>query len=145
VPQFRFPLAAVLRVREHVKKQKQLELALLNQTRANLEGEIESLQRECDGAAEDLTHEPDAIYSAEEFRVRADYTSSILLRLTEREARLAALNQELATKRDEAVEAMRAVKALEQLRARMAENFWRDLKTSEQKLNDESGLRKFLE
>jgi flagellar export protein FliJ len=145
LPQFRFRLASVLRFRDHVKRQKQSELALLNEKSAELRAEIESLEHECDNTVEFSQNGTDSILPAEEFRIRADYVSSLLLRLMEKRALLAELEKQLRAKREEVIEAMRAVKTLEQLRTRLAEKFWRDLQVAEQKHNDEIGLRKFFE
>ena len=145
MPRFHFRLAPVLRFREQVKRQKQSELAQLNRRQFELQSEIESLERDCDSEVFTSDEGTETVWSAEEIRVHADYVASLLLRLKYKRAALAELENRVAQKRQEVVEAVRAVKALEQLRARAAEKFWHDLQITEQKATDEIGLRKFIE
>ena len=145
MPPFRFRLAVVLRFRNHVKRQKQSELAGLKQREFELQAEIESLERDCDSGVCISDEGPETVWPAEEIRLRADYVASLLLLLKDKRASLRELENQLVNKREEVVESMRAVKALEQLRTGLAEKFWHDLQVTEQKVNDEIGLRKFIE
>ena len=143
--EFRFRLASVLRFRERIKQEKQWELALLNETQRKLEGELHDLDHELGQAEAMMIGEEGAICSAIELRLRGDYAHLLVRRIDEKRTALAALDKELAEKREDLVEAMRGVKILEQLRRRLEEKFWNQLNIADQKFRDEIGLRKFTE
>jgi flagellar FliJ protein len=145
VAEFRFRLASVVRFRERVKQEKQWELALLNEARRSLEEEIEHSERELLQAEASTVGEEGVIYSAIEFRLRGDYVRVLTRRVYEKRDALNGLDKKLAEKRQELVEAMRAVKILEQLRRRLEEKFHHERDIAEQKFRDEIGLRKFID
>jgi flagellar FliJ protein len=144
VAEFRFRLASVVRFRERTKQEKQWELALLNEARRNLEEEIQHIELELLRGEASTVGEEGVIYSAIEFRLRGDYVRVLTGRLYEKRDALGRLDKKLAEKRQELVEAMRAVKMLEHLRRRLEEKFHHELDITEQKFRDEIGLRKFI-
>jgi flagellar export protein FliJ len=142
---FRFRLASVVRFRERVKQEKQWELALLNGARRKLEDEILNLNDELLQADASTVVEEGFICSVLDLRLRGDYARVVARRIHEKRDALSELDKKLAAKREELVEAMRAVKILEQLRQRLEEKFRRDREIAEQKFTDEIGLRKFID
>src|SRR5215471_12913059 len=138
--QFRFPLASVLRFRERIQQEKQWELKLLTEERRALEEEIQRLEREQLEAAASTAIEEGAICTAMDLRLRGDYARVLARRIPDKLNALAVLDQKLAAKRDELVEAMRSVKILESLRKRLEEKFRYDLDMADQRLRDEIGL-----
>jgi flagellar FliJ protein len=145
VAEFRFRLASVLRFRERVKQEKQWELALLNETQRKLEGELHDLEHHLIQAEAATVGEEGTIYSALELQLRGDYARLLVRRIDEKRHALAALDKEVAEKREDLVETMRRVKMLEQLRRRLDKKFRNELNVAEQKFRDEIGLRKFTE
>jgi len=141
---FHFRLASVMRFRERIKQEKQWELSLLNETRRALEQEINGLEQESRRAEASMVAEEGTICSAMELRLRGDYARVLVRRIRERRDSLDAFDRKLVVKRDELVESMRAVKILEQLRARLEEKFRHELDIADQKFRDEIGLRKFI-
>jgi flagellar export protein FliJ len=144
VGEFHFPLGSVMRFRERIKQEKQWELSLLNEERRVLEEQIHSLEQELLRAEASTAPEEGMICSAMELRLRADYARVLARRIPGKRDSLGVLDQKLAAKRDELVEAMRSVKILEQLRKRLEEKFRHDLDLADQKVRDEIGLRKFI-
>ena len=142
--QFRFPLASVMRFRERIQQEKQWELKLLTEERRALEEEIHRLEREQLQAEAATAIEEGAICTVMELRLRGDYALALARRIPNRRNALAVLDQRLATKRDELVEAMRSVKILEYLRKRLEEKVRYELDMADQRLRDEIGLRKFI-
>jgi flagellar export protein FliJ len=145
VAEFRFRLASVLRFRERIKQEKEWELALLNETRRKLEGELYDLEHQLVQAEAATVGEEGGIYSALDLQLRGDYARLLVRRVDKKRAALAAVDKELAGKREELVEMMRGVKMLEQLRRRLEEKFRNELNIADQKFRDETGLRKFAE
>jgi len=144
VAEFRFRLASVVRFRERVKQEKQWELAFLNEARRSLEEEIQHIERELLQAEASTVGEEGVVYSAIEFRLRGDYVRVLTRRVYEKHDALIGLDKKLGEKRQELVEAMRAVKILEQLRRRLEDKFHHELDIADQKFRDEIGLRKFI-
>jgi flagellar export protein FliJ len=142
--EFHFPLASVMRFRERIKQEKQWELRLLNEERHVLEEEIHRLEQELLQTEASTAVVEGTICDAMELRFRGDYARVLARRIPDKRNSLAVLDQKLAAKRDELVEAMRSVKILEQLRRRLEEKFRHDLNIADQKLRDEIGLRKFI-
>jgi flagellar export protein FliJ len=140
---FHFRLASVMRFREHIQQEKQWELNLLNQAHLALEEEIYGLEQELLRAEASTVAEEGTICFALDLRLRGDYARVLSRRIAEKRDSLASLGQKLVEKRDELVEAMRAVKILEQLRTRLEEKFRHQLEIADQKFGDEIGLRKF--
>ena len=133
-----------MRFRERIKQEKQWELRLLNEERYVLEEEIHRLEQELLQTEASTAVEEGTICTAMELRFRGDYARVLAQRIPDKRNSLAVLDQKLAAKRDELVEAMRSVKMLEQLRRRLEEKFRHDLDLADQKLRDEIGLRKFI-
>jgi flagellar export protein FliJ len=138
---FKFRLAAALRLREHIKDQKHWELRAMHDTRRQMLTEIDALETELSEAASVLMEEH--IFTALELRLRAEHAQSLAQVIQARRAALGKFDGKLAEKRSELVEAMRAVKSLEQLRQRHQERYWRGQRAVEQKIADEIAQRKF--
>jgi len=144
VAAFNFRLAAVLRWRDHLKKEKRWELRALNETRRRMEAEIHALEQELHEAGEMLAGQEGEVFSPIDFRLLGEYAQFLAGRISEHRAALAKFEAQLLAKRIELVEAMRAVKSLEQLRKRREEKFQREQATGEQKFADEVAQRKFV-
>ena len=142
--EFHFRLASVMRFRERIKQEKQWELSLLNETRRALEQEIHSLEQESRRAEASMVAEEGTICSAMELRLRGDYARVVTRRIGDKRNSMDALDHKLVEKRNELVEAMRAVKILEQLRSRLEKKFRHEVEIADQKFGDEIGLRKFI-
>ena len=140
---FKFRLAPVLRYRERLKEEKEWELRALLETRRRMDEEIRALERQRLSADEGLMPREGQIFSAVELRLHAEYARRTAERIKERQTALAKFREQIAEKRRELLEAMRAVKSLEQLRHRSATKFQREQNSAEQKFSDEIGLRKF--
>ena len=140
---FKFRLAAVLRLRERIRDQKHWELSALHETRRQMVAELDTLESElAEGgnfAAEGQ------IFTAIELRMRAEHSQSLLKKINATRITLAQFNDMLADKRGEVVEAMRAVKSLEQLRQRHEERYWRGQHAAEQRFSDEIAQRNFAQ
>ena len=142
---FKFRLASVLRYRERVKQQKQCEIDGLIAARMLVETEIRALERELEHAAEAVTGEAGQLFTVMQLRLYGDYAQHLATRIKDREGALKQCEESIVLKRRELVEAMRAVKALEQLRARLEAKFRREQNVEEQKSTDEIGQRKFAD
>src|SRR5581483_2233371 len=118
---FQFRLAAVLRVREHARDEKRWELRALNEVRRRMAAEIRALENELSAHAQRIGE-----------RIRG------------KRLELEQLERQLIAQRAELVEAMRAVKSLEQLRKRQAEKFQREEESRQQKFLDEVAQRPFV-
>lgn len=140
---FKFRLASVLRLREHIKEQKHWELRELHETRRQMMAEIDALESEL--AAESADPKQGQIFTAIELRLRADHGQSLAKRIKTTRAELAVLEEKLSEKRAELIEAMRAVKSLEQLRERHEARYRRQQHASEQRFADEIAQRKFAQ
>lgn len=140
---FKFRLASVLQYRERIKEEKQWQLRALNEAKRKIEEGIRLLERELRQTEEAVTGKEGQICSVSEFRLLADHASRLSKRIREKHSLLKACEQELVEKRAEVVEALRAVKTLQQLRNRLEEKFHREQEIMEQKLADEIGQREF--
>lgn len=140
---FKFRLAAVLRLREHIKDQKHWELRALHDTRRGMVAEIDTLEIELTGAS--VAAAAGEIFTVIELRLRAEHGQTLAKRIQAKRIALAKFDDRLAEKRTELVEAMRAVKSLEQLRQRHEERYWRERNAAEQRFSDEIAQRKFAQ
>jgi flagellar export protein FliJ len=140
---FKFRLASVLRLREHIKDQKHWELRAMQDTRREMLAEIDALETELCEAAAVPTEEH--ILTVIELRLRAEHSQSLVKLIKGKRAALGKLDGKLAEKRIELVEAMRAVKSLEQLRQRQQDRYWRGQRAMDQKIGDEIAQRKFTQ
>ncbi len=138
---FKFRLAPMLRLREHTKEQKYWELRSLHESRRQMVAEIDALERELTASASTPTE--GQIYAAIDLQLLADHSQSLARQIRSKRDVLAKFDEQLAAKRAELVEAMRAVKSLEQLRQRQEDRYRREQNTTEQKFGDEVALRKF--
>jgi flagellar FliJ protein len=141
---FKFRLAPVLRWREHRMDEKRWELAALNQERRRMEAEIEALERKLADAGRALAGEEGELFSAIDLRLLGEHAQLLSARIRDQQAALEKWNEQILAKRIELVEAMRAVKSLEQLRQRQADKFDREQGLAEQKFADEVAQRKFV-
>lgn len=142
---FKFRLASVLRFRERVKQEKRWELDALIAAQRRMEDEIHTLEHELLRAGEALVGREGQVVAGRELRLHGDYAHRVAQRIREKRAALEKFQEELAAKRLEVVEAMRAVKVLEQLRERLEVKFRREQNIEEQKFTDEIGQRKFAD
>jgi len=140
---FKFRLNSVLRLREHIKDQKQWELRALHNTRRGMVAEIDALEKEL--AEQSFKAAEGDIFTVMELKLRAEHSQSLAKQIRAKRVALAAFNEKLAEKRAELVEAMRAVKSLEQLRVRHEERHWREQNIAEQRFADEIAQRKFAQ
>jgi len=140
---FKFRLAPVLRLREHVKNQKRWELRSLYDQRRSILAEIEALERKL--AAVAGVDSEGQIFTVMELRLHAEHSQSVANQIRTKRDALVVLDAKLAEKRAELVDAMRAVKSLEQLRVRYEERYWREQNSAEQRFADEIGQRKFTQ
>lgn len=138
---FKFRLAPVLQYRQRVKEEKQWELRALNETRRKRAEEIHLLEKELRDSEETVTGQEGHIFSANELRLYGDHAFRLSNRIREKRATLEVFEQKLNEKRAELVEALRAVRTLEQLRKRLGEKFNREQEREEQKAADAVGQR----
>jgi flagellar export protein FliJ len=143
VAQFEFRLDCVLRLRKHIKDQKRWELRALYNTRRGMVAEIDALERELAGQSFNIAE--GQIYTALELRLCAEHSQSLGKQIRAKRAALAVVNEKLAAKRAELMEATRAVKSLEQLRVRHEERYRRAQNIAEQRFADEIAQRKFAQ
>ena len=141
---FKFRLAPVLRYRERIKEEKQWELRALNEARRKMEEEICLLEQELRDSEEAVVGEEGRIYSVNELRLYGDHVSRLCGWIREKHRVLEAFDQKLDEKRGELVEALRAVKTLEQLFKRLEAKFHREQEIEERKLADETSQRRFI-
>jgi flagellar export protein FliJ len=144
VATFKFRLAPVLRYRERIKEEKQWELRALNEARRKMEEEICLLEQELHDSEEAVVGEEGRIYSVNELRLYGDHVSRLCGWIREKHRVLEAFDQKLDEKRGELVEALRAVKTLEQLFKRLEAKFHREQEIEERKLADETSQRRFI-
>ena len=142
---FHFPFASVMRFREHVKQEKQWELGLLNQERSLLEEEMHRLEQALLQAEASMAVEEGTICTGMDLQLRGNYARVLARCIPDKRAALAVLEQKVASKRDELVAALRAVKVLEQLNKRLEEKFRYAQDMADQRSSDEIGLRKFID
>jgi flagellar export protein FliJ len=115
----------------------------MHQERRRLENEIDDLEEKLWQAARAVAGEEGKIYTAMELRMHGDYACGVARRIQERRAALEKLDLRLTVKRAEVVEALRAVKTLERLRARLEEKFRLQQNVDEQKTADEIAEQRF--
>ena len=142
LPSFKFRLAAVLRLRERVQEEKELELSALNSDYARREREMSALEAELGGIGADAGMEQGQIILPIELQLKDGYAQSLARRIDQRRRELAAVVEQRAAKQQELTEAARQVKSLDRLRQRAAENFRHEENRAEQKFLDEIGQRK---
>jgi len=142
---FKFRLASVLLYRERVKQEKQWEMDALTGARRRIEEEINALDDSLLSAADAIAGNEGQIISVRQLRLYESYAHQVTQRIRERQGALKKCEETIVLKRQELIEAMRAVKALEQLRARFEERFRRERDREEQKFTDEIGRRKFTD
>lgn len=140
---FKFRLASVLRLREHLKNQKQWELHAMYNTRREMMTEIDALQKELSDGATIMAE--GQIFTALDLRLRAEHDHSLTKRIKAKRGTLERFDGTIAEKRAELVEAMRAVKSLEQLRQRYEERYWRAQNVTQQRFTDEIAQRKYVQ
>jgi flagellar export protein FliJ len=140
---FKFRLASVLRLREHVKEEKQWQLRALYDGRRELVTEIDRLERElADGATAPVSGR---IFTALELRLLGERGQSLAKRIKTIRLAVARLDVDIAEKRAELAEAMRGVKSLEKLRQRHQERYWRKQNAAQQRFSDETAQRKYVQ
>ena len=142
---FKFRLASVLLYRERVKQEKQSEIEALIGARRRIEEEIDALGDSLLSAADVIAGKEGQIISARQLRLYGSYADLVTQRIREKQRALKKCEENIALKRQELIDAMRAVKVLEQLRARLEERFRRERDREEQKFADEIGRRKFAD
>jgi flagellar export protein FliJ len=140
---FKFRLASVLRLREHMKDQKQWELRVLYNSRREMLGTIDALEKQLLDSAAAIP--AGQIFTALDLRLRAEHEQSLTNRLQASRATLAQLDDTIAEKRVELVDAMRAVKSLEHLRSRHEERHWRAQNLAQQRFSDEIAQRQHVQ
>ena len=140
---FKFRLAFVLLYRERVKQEKQWEIEVLIGARRHIEEEIKALDDGLLSAADAIAGKEGQIISARHLRLYGSYAYQVIQRIQDRQRALKKCEEDIVFKRQELIEATRAVKALEQLRARLEERFRRERNKEEQKFADEISRRKF--
>jgi flagellar export protein FliJ len=141
---FEFRLAPVLRHRERIKEEKQWEVRALQEARWKMEEEIRRLERELQETEEVVIGREGCISSVKELRLYSDHVSWLAKWIREKRKALAVFEQKLGEKRAELVEALRAVKSLEQLRKRLEEKFHREQEIEERKMADETSQQRFI-
>lgn len=141
---FQFRLAAVLRFRERLLEEKQGELQQLNAARRQLEDEINALEAAA-ARSEDTMHRfSGQIFSVNDLLVASEYGQALRQRADDKRARVPILEDEIAAKLEEVVEARRQVKSLEQLRQRREARYRKELALEQQKFADETSQRQFI-
>ena len=140
---FKFRLAAVLRYRQRLLEEKQGEMQQLHAARRRLEDEIGALDAEAARSEAAMNQFVGQIISVIELRLSSDHGQLLRRRIRDKRERLAPLDEQIAAKRNELVEARRQVKSLEQLRERRASRHRKEVDIEEQKFADETSQRKF--
>ena len=141
---FKFRLEAVLRLRERIKEEKQWELRALNQAKHSLEAEIAALERQLRAMDDTLGAGVGEILSVIDLQLASESAHRIDQRIKNKAAAMTKLDDAIAGKRGELVEAQRGLKSLERLRQRQAGKFRREQDGAEQKFIDEVAQRKFV-
>jgi flagellar export protein FliJ len=140
---FKFRLASVLRLREHMKNQKQWELRALYDTRHEMVTEIDDLETQLAHSGALIADRE--IFTAPELRLRAEHDHLLTKRIRAKRATLGQFDALIAEKRAALVEAMRAIKSLEQLRQRHEKRYWRAQNGTQQQFSDEIAQRKYVQ
>lgn len=141
--QFKFRLAALLRLRERIKEEKQWELGALNQARQMVEAEIAGLEGQLAQLDASMTVSVGALVSVIDLKLASDAAGGLVRLIDAKRLGLRQLDNAIADKKTELVEALREVMALERLRERQAEQFRGEQDALEQKFTDEVAQRKF--
>ena len=131
----------MLRLRERIQEEKELELRALNLDYARRDREIGALEAELDGIGADAGMEQGQIILPIELQLKDEYAQLLARRIDRRRRELAAVAEQRAAKQQELTEAARQVKSLDLLRQRDAENFRHEENRAEQKFLDEIGQR----
>ncbi len=142
---FKFRLASVLLYRERVKQEKQSEIDVLIRVRRGIEEAIDALDDRLISAADAIAGKEGQLISAQALQLYGNYALQVTERIRERQRALKQCEENIALKRQELLEASRAVKALEQLRDRLEKRFWRERNREEQKFADEISRRQFTD
>jgi flagellar export protein FliJ len=140
---FKFRLASVLRVREHMKDQKQWELRALYDSRREIVAKIDALEKQLSDSAEGIP--AGQVFTAFDLRLRAEHEQSLDKQIKASRADLSRLDHAIAAKRAELLDAVRAVKSLEQLRRRHEERYWRAQNLAQQRFSDEIAQRQYVQ
>jgi flagellar export protein FliJ len=140
---FKFRLSAVLRYRERVKEEKRWDLRSLHETRCELERRMAELEESLRSAADALSAQAGQVLTVLELRLQEEHAQKIIRRLSREQAHLETIAQKITAKREELIEADRAVKSIDLLQSRVKEEFRRKEKAEEQKIGDEVAQRKF--
>ena len=141
---FKFHLSPVLKYRRRIQEGKEQELRVINGEYQRRENEIVELERRLYALNTDIEVGEGQILSAVDLRFQDAYGQQLSRLIELRRRELTAVEAERSVKMAEVVEAMRAVKSLEKLRARLEAKFRHEQATGEQKFNDEVGQQKFL-
>lgn len=141
--QFKFRLAALLALRQRIKDEKQWQLAALSQARQAVEAEIVSLEGHLTQLDQSMSVSVGALVSAIDLKLASDAAQGVVRRIDAKRLQLGQLDNAIAGKTAELVEARREVMALERLRERQAEQFRDAQDAIEQKFTDEVAQRKF--
>lgn len=136
---FRFRLASVLRYREHLRKERQADLATLEAVRARLMAEIENLQQVIERPSVTMATQVGLTVLGRDLKRSGEEALQALSILADRCGRLDQIEQQHAAKHTALIEADRAVKSLEHLRERAAQTHRRDEQMQEQHHLDEVG------
>lgn len=139
---FKFRLAAVLRLRERIQEEKELELRALNLEYGRRVGEIVKLEAQLDAVGADASDEPEKIISPIELQLQDQYAQRLSRLIEQRRRELVALEEPRRIKQQELADAARDVKSLDLLRQRAAEKFRAEENRAEQKFLDEIGQRR---
>jgi flagellar export protein FliJ len=109
-----------------------------------MEEEIRRLEQELRDTEEGIMGQEGRIYPVNEIRLYSDHVSWLARWIHEKRNLLKVFEQKIGEKRAELVEALRAVKTLEQLRKRIEKKFYREQEIEERKLADEISQRRFI-
>jgi flagellar export protein FliJ len=143
MPAFKFRLAGVLRLREHMKDRKRWELRTLYERRREVANELAALEKQL---ADNLRNPVKGhVFTAIELQLHAEHDQSVWIRIKAKRATVRGLDENIAQKRAELVQAMQAVKSLEQLRRRQEERHWKEQNLLDQRFTDEVAQRKFVQ
>ena len=140
---FQFRLDPVLRFRQRSKDEKEWELGLLLDAQRRKQEEIAKLERDQLRVESADASGGEEIVAPADLRLYAEYLQTLARRLEIQRVEVTQLDGEIATKRQQLIDALRDVKTLEQLRQRWAEKFRREQNALEQKQNDEASQRSF--
>jgi flagellar export protein FliJ len=138
---FKFRLAAVLRFRERLKDERQAELRALNLEQARRQAEIADLEARLAAADSQSIAQVGQVISPAELKIHDEFAQSLARRIEQRCRELTTFALQVEAKRGELVEAARAVKSLELLRARDEDAQRQHDAAAEQKFLDEVAQR----